>query len=371
MRLIQAWFGIALSLSLCGAPASAAIDAKTRDHLRALMNEGGALFEQDQVEAARGKWLEVLQVMPIPAAALWAARANVKLGKLRAAAELYESALAMQPNELWKNDAQQRAQAEAKQEVAALMPRIPTLKFEMDGLVLPDAVTVDGVNRDVAGLTKPQPLDPGTYVVVATRNGKSVTQRVELAEGQQATMKLGFKPEAAPTSPGVFGTPTSPVATTPTSSSGGTQLNAATPTSSRADTRPNSATPTSNRTGTQPDVTATPQTKNSTQQYAMWTSFGIGAAGLIVGTTTGLMLLSKHSSLRDAGCTTDECFDPALQSDMDKYNKLRPISAAGFIVAGVSAAAGLTLWLTKPKQESASSVSMVIGPGILTAQGRY
>src|SRR5512145_980809 len=104
----------------------------------------------------------------------------------------------------------------------------------MDGLVLPDAVTVDGVNLDVTGLTKPQPFDPGTYVVVAMRNEKPVTQR-----------------------------------------------NAA----------------------THPGVTATPQTKTktTTQQYAMWTCFGTGAAGMIVGTTTGLMVLSKHSNLKDAG----------------------------------------------------------------------
>ncbi|HMA95523.1 MAG TPA: hypothetical protein VKP30_22695 [Polyangiaceae bacterium] len=82
----------------------------------------------------------------------------------------------------------------------------------------------------------------------------------------------------------------------------------------------------------------------------MWTSFGIGAAGLIVGSTTGFMALSKHSSLKDSGCTSDECFDSDLQSPMDSYNKLRPIAAAGFIVGGVGAAAGLTLWLTKPKQ---------------------
>lgn len=348
MRLTQAWFGIALSLSLSAAHASAAIDAKTRDHLRALMNEGGALFEQNQVESARGKWLEVLQVIPIPAAAVWAARANVKLNQLRAAVELYERALAMQPNELWKGDAQQQAQAEAKQELAALEPRIPTLTIELDGLVLSDAVTVDGVNLDVAGLNQPQPLDPGAHVVVATRRGTSVTRRVELAEGQHETARMRFEPETSspawsPSSTAI-GTPSSPAFTT--------------------------ATPPSHA-GTQSDVVATPQTKTSTQQYAMLASFGIGAAGLIVGTTTGLMALSKHSSLKDSGCSSEECFDSDLQSQMDSYNKLRPIAAAGFIVAGIGAAAGLTLWLTKPEQESATGVSLVIGPGLLTAQGRY
>jgi len=339
MRLTQAWFGIALSLSLWAAPVSAAIDAKTRDHLRALMNEGGALFEQNQVESARAKWLEVLQVIPIPAAAVWAARANVKLNQLRAAVELYERALAMQPNELWKGDAQQQAQAEAKQELAALKPRIPTLTIELDGLVLSDAVTVDGVNLDVAGLNQPQPLDPGAHVVVATRKGKSVTRRVELAEGQHETARMRFEPETS--SPVVATSPTVTGALTPS------------------------------HAGAQPNMVATPQTKTTTQQYAMWTNFGIGAAGLIVGTTTGLMALGKHSSLKDSGCTSDECFDSDLQSQMDSYNKLRPIAAAGFIVAGVGAAAGLTLWLTKPKQESPTSVSLVIGPGLLTAQGRY
>lgn len=346
MRLTQAWFGIALSLSLWGAPASAAVDAKTRDHLRDLMNEGGALFEQNEFEAARSKWQEVLKEVPIPAAALWVARATVKLGRLRAAVHFYESALAMQPNELWKNDAQQQAQAEAKQELAALNQRIPTLKIEIEGLV--DAVTVEGVSLDLSGLSKPQPLDPGTYVIVATYNEKSVTRRVELAEGQHQIVSLSFETEtsspAVPTSSAVIGTPTSSAAATAARSS---------------------------NAGTQPDVAATAQTKNSTHQYAIWTSFGIGAAGLIVGTTAGLMALSKHSSLKGSGCSNDECFDPTLQSQMDSYNKLRPIAAAGLIVAGVGAAAGLTLWLARPKQESASGVRLVLGPGTLTAQGRY
>ena len=46
---------------------------------------------------------------------MMAAQANEKLGKLIAAAELYEAALLMQPNELWIGNTQQQAQEQALQ----------------------------------------------------------------------------------------------------------------------------------------------------------------------------------------------------------------------------------------------------------------
>jgi hypothetical protein len=344
MRHLLSSVALALSISIWVGPVRAALDDTTRNHLRKLMNEGGALFEQNQIEEARGKWLEVLRVMPLPGAALWAARATVKLGRLREALELYESAIKMERNELWKGDAQQMAQIEAKQELEPLRSRVPTLQVEIEGFSETDQVTVDGVSIEASGLGKPLLVDPGKHVVVATRSGKSVTKSVDLPEGRSHSITLSFEREA----------PNPPPVVTPLPASSQTQAGSA----------PSMA--------TAPSAVATPPpTKTPIQQYAMWTSFGVGAAGLLVGATTGLVAVSKHSSLKDQGCSSTQCTDPALEKDMNSYNRLLPVATAGFIVAGIGAAAGVTLWLTKPKQESAGKVSLLVGPGSLVVKGQY
>lgn len=351
MKHHRTWLAILFASSFWAGAASAAIDPKMRDHLRDLMNEGGVLFEQNQFEAARDKWVEVLQVMPIPGAALWAARANVKLHRFRAAVEHYQRAIAMQPNELWKGNAQQEAQAEAKQELAALTPRVPTLKIDVEGgLAATDAVTLDGGTVSVASLSAPLLLDPGRHVVVATRNGRSVSKELTVGEAQHQSVKLRFESVALNTS----SAPLPALTRQPKSNSGISQHDV-----------------------TQHDVSAPPQTQietrtpNRNQDYAMWTSFGIGAAGLVLGTTAGLVAWSKHSSLMDSGCSSEQCTDPALQSKMESYNGLLPVATAGFVIAGVGAAAGLTLWLTAPKQASVGDVRFGIGPNGLAAQGNY
>jgi len=81
-----------VALSSWQQPAHAISDG-TRAAARNLVNEGVSDFKAGRFELARSKFVQVLAVAQVPTVAVWAARANERLGKLVAAVDLYERAL--------------------------------------------------------------------------------------------------------------------------------------------------------------------------------------------------------------------------------------------------------------------------------------
>ena len=105
-----------------------------------------------------------------------------------------------------------------------------------------------------------------------------------------------------------------------------------------------------------------------------WVAFGVGGVGLGVGVVTGVLALGKHSDLASK-CGGGTC-GPAQYSDVDSYNTLGLVSTIGFVVAGVGAAAGVTLLILQPKGDSAPPatglrITPVVGPGSLGAVGSF
>jgi hypothetical protein len=89
---------------------------------------------------------------------------------------------------------------------------------------------------------------------------------------------------------------------------------------------------------------------------------------------TGVLALGKHSDLATA-CKGGTC-GPAQQSELDSYHSLGTISTVGFVVAGVGAAAGVTLLILKPKADASPPstglhVVPVVGPGSIGAVGTF
>jgi hypothetical protein len=95
-------------------------------------------------------------------------------------------------------------------------------------------------------------------------------------------------------------------------------------------------------------------------------SFGLGAAGLITGSVAGIWVLTKHSSL-SSSCQNDVC-PSADAGDVSTYRTLANVSTAAFIVAGVGAAAGVTLLLTEPK---AKTLGAYLGPASAGVIGTF
>ncbi len=84
--------------------------------------------------------------------------------------------------------------------------------------------------------------------------------------------------------------------------------------------------------------------------------------------------MGEHSDLSGA-CAGGSC-PPSQYGNLDSYHTLSTLSTVGFIVAGVGAAAGVTLLLVGPKDDSTPaqaglSVTPYLGPGSLGAVGSF
>ncbi len=327
-------FGLILALALASRAAPAqTIDDSSRSAARALVNEGAAEFNAGQFEPALKKFNEAFDVAKVPTVAVWAAQANEKLGRLVTAAELYEQALLMQPNNLWVGATQEEAQQKARAALAQLKPRIPAVTIEIAGATgTAVEVTIDQVKVPNSLLQLERPVDPGLHEIVAKQGNKIATRKVTFAESQKRviTLQLVERPGAM--------LPPGPVP-------GNSQ-----PAPLRRDT---------------------PDSKAKRQRMFGSVGIGVGAAGVAFGATTGIIVGLKRSSLHDDGCLGNTCLGPTYKSRVDSYNALRTLSTVGFVVGGVATAAGVALLLTSPKQESSAKLGLMVSPGAVHLAGDF
>jgi hypothetical protein len=309
---------------LCVAPAWGQIDA-ARTTAREIAKQGLAAYDNGQYAEALDKLSRAYQIVRVPTLPLFMARTSVKLGKLIEASELYLEATRLAVTE---GDVigQLTAQADAVQERAALIPRIPKIVIQIVGA---DAnaveVTIDGQQVPSALLQPGQLVNPGTRRVAARMGSAQVVQDVALAESEQRSVTLTF--HAAP------GTATVP---TPLSS-----------------------------------VPPTTMDDRSTGRTLGWVAVGAGGAGVLFGGITGVLAVSKRSSLNDGGCVNNHCYADQ-KGDVNTYQTLRTLSTVGFAVGIVGAATGVTLLLTsKPKPQHEPTVTAMIGIGSAGLAGRF
>jgi hypothetical protein len=98
---------------------------------------------------------------------------------------------------------------------------------------------------------------------------------------------------------------------------------------------------------------------------------GVGGAGLLFGSVTGLVVLSKKSALEDDGCVDARCYGDQAD-DVDSYNSMRTLSTVGFVVGGLGAAAGAALLLTAPSEEqTGAALRPWVSVGAAGVAGRF
>lgn len=306
-----------------------ATDPAVKAKARNLVNSGVAEFERGQFEAASSKFQEAQTLVEAPTIAVWSARSQEKLGRLVEAAKLYKLALEMQPNDLWVGQVQQGAQKEAKEALPGLESRIAHVRLALNGGVGANVeVTLDKVTIPNDALGLEQQLNPGAHTIAVRRAGELVSEEaLTLAEGERrvVTLKLPVEAPAARTGAGDREQPTVALR--------------------NLGVRPVSA----------PDASSKEPLRTLT-----WVSFGVGAAGITLGTIAGITTGRKHSDLRDSGCNDTTCWGNQFDSRVDSYNRWRTISIAGLVAGGVGVAAGVTLLLLQPEREAAPSVSLTL-----------
>jgi hypothetical protein len=353
-------FGPILAAILAAWPHPAgAVDDSDKEAIRSLSNQAAADFDQHRYEAARDKFLRAYGLAQVPKLAMWAARANERLGHLVTAYELYRQALSLQPNDLWKADAQQQAQKDAEAELTKLQPRIPKLTIIVEGANPGDvSVQVDDkqIPSDLLGVERL--ADPGQRQIVGKRGDEVIREGATLTEGEKRQITLKFR--NAPT----------PAATTPGVAAGGAQVappgQQATQPNVRVPGKPTSAS-VGAASNTQPARDQGASNANS-QRTLGWVGVGVGAAGLALGATTGVLVAAKHGDL-NTKCPVDNNCDGQHNSEVATYNTMRTLSTVGFVVGGVAAAAGVTLLLTAPK--TPAQVGLLLSPSAASIQGSF
>lgn len=275
-----------------------------------------ALFERGVSDLEAGRYQtacpaieESQRLDPRPGTLFTLAECHARSGKAASAVAEYQEYLDL----VARLGPEQRRRHEQRLEIARgqlekLKPGVPMLT-----LLLPESapsdtfVTRNGVVLKSAALGVPLPVDPGDYLIVTHVPGAPEREaHVTLALGETKTLTLTLPAPATP--------PSVPAAVSPV--------------------------------GSQPHPAATPArvSPSSNRRSMVFVAAGIGAAGVVVGSVTGALVLSKKSTVND-GCRDHACTQGGLAA-ANSAQKLAVVSDIGFGVGLAGAAVAVVLLLT-------------------------
>ncbi len=292
------------------------------------MDEGYRLYQRGDYLRALEAFQAADAIMGVPTTSLYVAKAQEKRGMLL---ESLDALVRVQTYPQAPNEpapfSQARTEAEALE--ADILERIPTLEVALAPLPATATVKValDGAELAPERVHLPRKLNPGVHHVVVSAPGfVAYDQRLVLREREHQRLEVKLEP-----------VPKAPPARPP-------------------------------RLEPEPDVPEVP----SAVPPAAWAAFGVGAAGLVVGTVAGTVALYQRSELED-DCSDQHCEDDKWESDRGTMMTAAHVSTAGFAVAGAGAAVGLILVLVSdPNPElAAGTIQPVLGLGTVGLSGRF
>jgi hypothetical protein len=160
--------------------------AAEKDAAREMARRGAAYFDNGQWEMAREHFRRAYDIVGAPTLALMEARALVQLGSLMEAEDAYSRAVNVSVDS--GNAVYRKAREDAGAELAALRPRVPSLRIVAPASGPKPEVKVDGLPRtDFAWIS----LNPGTHLVSVSQRGLPDTwQSVTLREGDRRTIAI-------------------------------------------------------------------------------------------------------------------------------------------------------------------------------------
>ena len=245
---------------------------------RQLVALGDTKFAAGDFQAAFAAYHGADVIMGVPTTGLQVARAELALNRLVEARKTLGRVMAHPPRK-GEPSVFAAAREQAGEMALSVDSRIPTLSVEVEGVPAgaTPSVTVDGTRWTAEQLNKPQALNPGTHEIAVWAPGRPrVVQSLTLAEGKHETVHLVLQ-------------------------------------------------------------AATTQFALSPPVYA---GIGVAGAGIIVGTITGALSLSKASEV------TDQCFDGricprSVEETRDESIVLAHVSTASFAVACAGAVLGI------------------------------
>jgi hypothetical protein len=309
---------VALALVSLPAPARAAPAAKDRAAARALVTAAKGAMRQHRYDDAIAALKKADALDPSRATELALGAALVASGKLVEARRV----LAAVAGTTDAGRAAKAAREAAKKALAALEPRIPTVRLEIVGPAKSEAsATIDGL--DVSA-SREVPANPGDHTVGASADGYAGAEKdVVLAEGAHAVVKLRLAAAAVK----------------------------------------------------EPDAPPPLPEKKGGSRVPGVVLLSIGGAGLAAGGVLGALAFSATGAAR-AQCAGDAC-PPGAANDLSRSKLYGDASTGAFIAGGALAIAGLVLVIVAPgaaapKDEAASArVAPWIGAGQAGITGTF
>lgn len=286
-------FALTLAATLVARARPAAADPKVAE---ALFASGKEAMARGDVELACARFRESFRLDAAPGTLLNSGECEARRGRTATAWQAFRDAAALlAPGDFRIGYAEERA--------AALEPRVARVTLSLaQGAPAGARVWLDGTELGVASLGVALPVDAGAHLV-AVRATDRVESRTTLSidDGESRAIVVAAGPERAPTS--------------------------------RAAGQP----PIARRTGA-------------------FVAFGVGAAGLAVGATTGLLAMGAASTYRDR-CDATGCDAEGLDA-ASRGRSLALASTIAFATAAVGAGVGAYLLVTAPRSSSAARLTI-------------
>ncbi len=336
--ILGVWLALAPGPSRAEAP-----DPDKVQRGRVAFDAGRESLQKGDLQGALAHFRTSLSLHASPGTLLNLASVEEKLGLFATASGHYEEAVQLLP------PSDQRVRI-ARERMKAIEPRIPTLSVQFQTTAPPGlVVSLDG--KEIAAFATGGDIraDPGSHVLVMRAPGHQERRfDMTLQAGDRQTIVVP---------------PLTPIAEPP----------APVQTSSPAPA-PVKAVASSPATTALPGLKEQPvSSSGSALRIAGFVTLGIGGVAAVVGAVTGGLSLARKQELADL-CTPQppHTCSPAAAPILAEGEALAHASTAGFILAGVALATGVTLFLVAPaRTPSHPSAKVTATPGGLLVSGHF
>ena len=305
MKAGRRWVRLGVAaVVLCTAGEGSAQDSASAE---ALFNQGVAAMKAGNYDAGCPAVAESHRLDPRPGTLFTLAECEARWGKVATAVAHYTDFVRMVSRLPQDKRAPYAARKQmAEDSLAKLNPTVPQLT-----LVMPEAapaqtvVKRDGQVLGAAALGIALPVDPGEHVVVTqVPGGPEHQMRIVIGLGESKTVQVEIEQGAAPMTSGSA----------------------------------------SASSGAEPSATrAVPTTAQRRYVSGTWIAGGVGAAGMVVWGVTGLMAMSKKSTVNER-CNGSVCSSPTGKEAGDSGRTLAQVATVGLGVGVAGLAVGAALY---------------------------
>jgi len=334
--LIASALAIALTLAPIAVPvAHAEPTAADLESARDLFKKGKELRDKGDLKGALEKFKAAHALAGTPITGLELGKTHLAANELVEARDAFLS-VGRIPAKSKESENAHNARAEAAKLAADLKPRIPAINVSIKGAPPANVkLTIDGILIPPAAIGEPRRVNPGKHVIVGNAGGEDARAEVDVAESEEKSVTLEVKAPAEPV---------------------------AAPVSEKPVPAPTTAAP-----------APLPPTKTDTDSgglgAATWIGLGLTGVGLMAGSITGALALSKARTAKDR-CVNNEC-PPDVHDDVNDGKLMGNISTVSFAVAGVGVVVTIIGLVTKPKATQTGSIHPLIGFGSVGVGGEF